>query len=118
MIKTKRVYELPEASDGYRVLIDSLWPRGLKKEAVQIDEWLKGIAPSAELRKWFGHKPERWPEFARRYKTELTSPERKTHLKRLKDLAKTRTVTLLFGARDERYNNATVILEALRMGRS
>jgi uncharacterized protein YeaO (DUF488 family) len=113
MIKTKRVYELLEASDGYRVLIDGLWPRGLKKDSLRLDEWLKGIAPSAELRKWFDHRPERWPEFSKRYKKELAAPEKAAQLKRLKGMAKKQTVTLLFGAREEHFNNAAVIAEIL-----
>jgi uncharacterized protein YeaO (DUF488 family) len=114
MIKTKRVYEPPEASDGYRVLVDGLWPRGLKKEKLKLDEWLKEIAPSAELRKWFGHQPERWPEFAKRYKKELAAPEKAVHLKRLEDLSRKQTVTLLYGARGERFNNAVAISSLIR----
>jgi uncharacterized protein YeaO (DUF488 family) len=116
MIRIKRVYEPPEVSDGYRVLVDGLWPRGLKKENVKLDEWLKEIAPSAELRKWFDHQEARWSGFAERYKKELRAPEKAAHLKRLKDLARKRTVTLLYGARDERFNNAAVILDTLRDG--
>jgi uncharacterized protein YeaO (DUF488 family) len=117
MIRTKRVYEPPEASDGYRVLVDGLWPRGLKKENVHLNEWLKEIAPSPELRKWFDHQETRWPGFAERYKKELRAPEKAAQLKRLKGLAKKQTVTLLYGARDERFNNAAVIFDILRKGR-
>jgi uncharacterized protein YeaO (DUF488 family) len=114
MIKTKRIYEPWDASDGYRVLIDGLWPRGVKKESARLDEWLKDIAPSPKLRTWFGHQPERWPEFASRYKKELTAPEKAAHLKRLAALSKKQTLTILYGAREERYNNAVVISEILR----
>jgi uncharacterized protein YeaO (DUF488 family) len=116
LIKTKRVYETPEASDGYHVLVDRLWPRGVKKEKARLDEWLKDIAPSPELRTWFNHQPERWPEFVRRYREELMAPEKSAHLKRLKDLASNRTVTLLYGAREGRCNSATVVSEVLRSG--
>ena len=88
MIRIKRIYEPLDSSDGYRVLIDGLWPRGVKKEDARLDEWLKDIAPSAKLRTWFGHQPARWPEFASRYKKELEAPDKAAHLKRLKALAK------------------------------
>lgn len=117
MIRTKRVYEPLEASDGYRVLVDGLWPRGLKKEKLHHDEWLKEIAPSPELRKWFDHQEARWPGFAERYEEELKAPEKTIHLKRLKDLAEKQTVTLLYDARDERFNNAAVIFDILRKRR-
>lgn len=110
MVRTKRVYAAPEPGDGYRVLIDGLWPRGLSRESAAIDLWLKEIAPSAELRKWFGHDPERWPEFQTRYREELTAPERAEAVARLRRLVVEReVVTLLFGAREERYNNAVLI---------
>lgn len=114
MIKTKRIYEPPEASDGYRVLIDGLWPRGLKKEKLQLDEWLKEIAPSSELRKWFDHRPERWAEFVKRYEKELAAPEKAMHLKRLKDLSGKQTVTLLYGARDQQFNHAVALSNLIR----
>lgn len=116
MIKIKRVYDPAEGSDEYRVLVDSLWPRGLKKEEAQVDEWLKEIAPTPKLRKWFDHQSERWPVFAERYNRELATPEKAALLKHLKVLARKRTVTLLYGARDERYNNAAVIKDVLRGG--
>jgi uncharacterized protein YeaO (DUF488 family) len=114
MIKTKRVYEPPEASDGYRVLVDRLWPRGLTKDKARLDEWLKEIAPSTELRKWFHRQPGRWPEFVDRYKRELASPENVVRLGRLKNLARTQTVTLLYGSREEQHNHAVVIAQMLR----
>jgi len=114
MIRLKRVYEEPGLKDGYRMLVDRLWPRGLKKEDVRIDAWLKELAPSAELRKWFAHDPARWPEFRRRYAAEL---ERKAEaLSSLARRAHEGTLTLLFAAKDDRRNNAVVLkacLEAL-----
>src|SRR5690606_24841191 len=106
----KRVYDAPSAEDGLRVLVDRLWPRGLSKESAAIDEWRKELAPSAELRKWFGHRPERWPQFLRRYAEELQ--EQKEALAELRDIARQRTVTLLYAARDAEHNNA-VALRAL-----
>jgi uncharacterized protein YeaO (DUF488 family) len=114
MIKTKRFYEPGASSDGYRVLIDGLWPRGVKKADARLDEWLKEIAPSRQLRTWFDHRTERWAEFERRYKEELAAPEKAAQLKRLKKIAKSRTLTILYGAREERYNNAVVVAELLR----
>ena len=108
MIRIARVYETPAKNDGWRVLVDRLWPRGLKKKVAGVDEWMKEIAPSNELRKWFGHKPERWPEFQKRYRAELG--KKKELLKKLRQIEKKRgTVTLLFGARDEEHNQAVVI---------
>ncbi|MGZ4864411.1 MAG: DUF488 domain-containing protein [Halobacteriota archaeon] len=111
MIKLKRVYEQAQLSDGFRVLVDRLWPRGISKEEAHIDEWLKDIAPSTELRKWFGHDPEKWPVFERRYKAELKV---KTQLleKLLADAAG-REITLIYASREQRYNNVTVLKEVL-----
>jgi uncharacterized protein YeaO (DUF488 family) len=114
MIKTKRIYDRPEASDGHRVLVDRLWPRGLRKEDAGIDEWLREIAPSPELRKWFGHEPARWRGFLARYKKELAAPEAQAQLKRLRRMARGATVTLLYAAREERHNNASVLADMLR----
>lgn len=113
MIRLKRIYEKPAADDGYRVLVDRLWPRGIKKENAAIDLWIKEIAPSNELRKWFGHDPARWTEFEERYRTELDgNPEQTTLIrKKIKDEG---TVTLLFAARDEDHNNAVVLRDYLR----
>jgi uncharacterized protein YeaO (DUF488 family) len=114
MLRIKRAYEPPASEDGLRVLVDRLWPRGLSKEAAAIDEWLKDIAPSAELRRWFGHDPERWAEFNARYRRELSSAQRSAALERLRDAARTRgSVTLLFAARDTTHNHASVLLEVL-----
>lgn len=110
MVRLKRVYAAPEPGDGVRVLIDRLWPRGLSKSDAAIDLWLKEIAPSAELRNWFAHEPERWTGFQARYREELTAPERADALQRLRSLvAEREVVTLLFGAREERYNNAVLL---------
>ena len=114
MFQVKRAYEPPGSADGYRVLVDRLWPRGLAKEAAAVDEWLKDIAPSAELRRWFGHDPKRWAEFKTRYREELRSPTRSAALERLRDAARTRgAVTLLFAARNTAHNHAKVLLEVL-----
>jgi len=113
MIHCKRVYEAPERGDGHRVLVDRLWPRGLKREKADLDEWLKDIAPSDELRHWFGHEPAKWPEFERRYHAELSSPDMQAQLAHLRKLAKSKTVTLLYAARDEEHNNALVLKEVL-----
>lgn len=108
MIKVKRVYEPVEKQDGFRVLVDRLWPRGLSKESAAIDLWLKEIAPSTELRKWFNHDPEKWPEFQKRYRAELKSKRALVNeLRALQE--KEHTVTLLFGAKDETLNQAIVL---------
>lgn len=112
MFVIKRVYEKPVEGDGIRVLIDRLWPRGLKKEETAIDYWMKEIAPSDTLRKWFAHKEELWQEFKSRYKKELK--EKNELLKQLIDLGKNKKVTLLYAARDEERNNAQVLLEVLK----
>lgn len=111
MVRIKRVYDEPAVEDGKRILVDRLWPRGLAKDKARIDEWLKEIAPSDELRKWFGHDPARWEEFRERYRGEL---EAKAELvDGLRQLAVEGTVTLLFAARDEEHNNAVVLKEML-----
>lgn len=113
MPKVKRIYEAPVASDGYRVLVDRLWPRGLSKEKAQVDLWMKEIAPSNALRRWFGHTPERWAEFQSRYRRELRQNAQLTRL--LKQLLKEhRIVTLLFSARDEEHNQAVALSAFLR----
>ena len=114
MITIKRVYDPAARTDGYRVLVDRLWPRGLTRDDARLDEWLREIAPSSELRKWFGHAPERWPEFAKRFRRELSEPARAAHIERLRTLAADRTVTLLYAASDDRHNNAVVIADLLR----
>ena len=110
-ILLKRIYEPAKRTDGARVLVDRLWPRGISKERAKLDLWLKDIAPSTELRKWFNHDPKKWSEFQKRYKQELRSnPE---PVKQLKALAKKKTTTLLYGARDEEHNEAIVIQKFL-----
>ncbi len=111
MVKIKRIYEPASPDDGKRIYIDRLWPRGMKKEEVKIDEWLKEISPSDDLRKWFGHDPSKYAEFKRRYKKELD--KQKETLERLRKEAKRETVTLLFSAKDVEHNNATVMQEVL-----
>lgn len=106
-ITVKRVYEPPEKADGYRVLIDRLWPRGLKKEAVPLDLWAKELAPSTALRQWFNHDPALWEGFRQRYAGELDKLAE--HWQPLAERAAKHHVTLLFGARDEEHNNAVVM---------
>jgi uncharacterized protein YeaO (DUF488 family) len=113
MIKIKRVYEKPAKEDGWRVLVDRLWPRGMKKEAAHLDIWMKDVAPSDALRKWFGHKPEKWGEFQKKYRGELK--KKKELVAELKKMAKDHgTVTLLFGAKDEEHNEAVVLADTLK----
>lgn len=110
-VRTKRVYAPAGRDDGLRVLVDRVWPRGVKKDALHADLWLKEIAPSAELRKWFAHDPAKWGQFKRRYFRELEAkPEALTELRQA---AGKRAVTLLFAARDERHNNAVALAEYL-----
>jgi len=110
----KRVYDPPQPKDGARVLVDRLWPRGLKKEDAAIDLWAKDLAPSNELRKWFGHRPDRWEEFQSSFREELKRPEALEQLEALRDLAHKIRVTLLYAARDETMNNAVVVRDVLR----
>jgi len=110
-IKIKRVYESASKQDGFRVLVDRLWPRGLTKEKAHIDLWLKEIAPSTELRKWFGHDPAKWTEFQKRYRAELRKNDEQVSL--LKRETSQGTVTLLYGARDEQHNEALVLQKFL-----
>lgn len=110
MLTIKRAYEPADKADGTRVLVDRLWPRGVSKEAAHIDWWAKEIAPSNELREWFGHDPARFEEFGRRYEVEL---EGNPALARLKDMVAKGQVTLVYGAKDEEHNQARVLLELL-----
>jgi uncharacterized protein YeaO (DUF488 family) len=108
----KRVYDEPADSDGFRVLVDRLWPRGLTKQKARLDAWLRDIAPSNELRKWFHAHPERWQDFRQRYLTELRTPAASVALQKLYDLLDgERTVSLLFASRKTDQNNATVLKE-------
>jgi uncharacterized protein YeaO (DUF488 family) len=111
-VRIKRVYSEPEEKDGERILVDRLWPRGLTKEKAKVDLWLKEIAPSNELRKWFSHDPKKWPEFKRKYLEELKTLNEPTAL--LRQEASQGTITLLYGARDEEHNEAVVLLELLQ----
>ena len=113
MIQVKRVYEKPAKADGYRVLVDRLWPRGMKKEDVKMELWMKEVAPSDAVRKAFGHEVQLWPRFEKRYKAELAG--RKELLRELKKLEKEHgTVTLLYGAKDQEHNQAVVLADVLR----
>lgn len=115
MIRLKRAYEAPKKEDGYRVLIDRLWPRGKKKEEEKIDEWPKELAPSTELRKWFNHDPEKFKEFKEKYQKELfANEEAQEILKSLAEKSETETVTLIYSAKDETHNNAVVLAEILK----
>ena len=114
-IQLRRAYEAPAASDGYRVLIDRLWPRGVSKEAADLDEWARELAPSSELRRWFAHDPAKFEEFQQRYRSELGAQQDK--LGELRGRARSGTVTLVYGARDTEHNDAVVLAEILRRGR-
>ncbi len=113
MFKLKRVYEHPGKSDGFRILIDRLWPRGLSKDKAKIDLWLRDIAPSSSLRKWFAHDPDKWEEFRKKYTAELRS--KKELLDKIRQAEKQKIVTLLYSARDEKHNNAVVLKEVLKL---
>lgn len=112
-IALKRVYEEPAAGDGKRVLVDRLWPRGLSKERARVDSWLKEVAPSSELRKWFGHEPEKFAEFRRRYEMELEAEGAQAKLAELREMAKREHITLVFAAHDAEHNNAVVLRDLL-----
>lgn len=110
-LRLKRAYDPPSVEDGVRVLVDRLWPRRLRKSEAAIDRWMKTIAPSTELRRWFGHDPTRWEEFRRRYRQELRACS--GELAELRETARHRTVTLLFSAHDPAHNNAVVLREVV-----
>ena len=114
-IRTKRVYEPVAAADGYRALVERLWPRGVRKADLKFDSWLKDVGPSTELRKWFNHDPERWMEFQKRYRAELR--QNKDAVGELKAHAKGRTVTLVYAAHDEEHNSALVLKRVLERRR-
>lgn len=113
MIRVKRAYEPVERGDGYRVLVERLWPRGVRKTNAHIEEWLKDVAPTDELRRWFGHEPSRFAVFRERYKQELRSEPARTALAELARRASRGTVTLVYSARDEVHNNAVVLARLL-----
>jgi len=108
-VRIKRVYETPEPEDGQRVLIDRLWPRGLKREDARLDDWLREVAPGDELRRWFGHDPARWEEFQARYRHELEDEAHVAALKKLRELAQRGPLTLVFAAKDTEHCNAQVL---------
>jgi len=111
MIHVKRAYDPPAPDDGARYLVDRIWPRGLRKDGLRLDGWLRDVAPSDALRRWFGHDPAKWDEFRRRYAAELD--RRPEAWQPLLEAARRGTVTLLFGARDERHNNAVALADYL-----
>jgi uncharacterized protein YeaO (DUF488 family) len=111
MIRTKRTYDPPARADGRRFLVERLWPRGMKKQDLELDAWLKDVAPSTELRRWFGHRPERWTEFRRRYMKELDG--RPEAWRPLLEASKKHAVTLLYSARDVEHNGALVLRDYL-----
>ena len=113
-IQLKRAYEPAEAADGYRVLVDRLWPRGLRREHARIDEWARDLAPSDQLRRWYGHDPQRFEDFRGRYLEELR--DRRAHLAELRRRARAGRVTLVFAARDAARSNAEVLASVLRRG--
>lgn len=110
-IRIKRIYEEPAKDDGYRLLVDRVWPRGMTKEHAHVDEWLKNIGPTTELRKWFGHVPEKYPEFKKRYVKELHAMA--ADLEKVRALARKQRVTLVYSAKDEAHNQAVVLREVL-----
>jgi uncharacterized protein YeaO (DUF488 family) len=109
MIQTKRIYHESSPQDGERILVDRVWPRGMKKEEANIDDWYKVLAPSTDLRKWFGHDPEKWGKFRQRYRSELQDREKEALLTTLADKSKEGTVTLLYGSKDTDHNNAVAL---------
>jgi len=113
-VRLKRAYEPAAATDGSRVLIDRIWPRGVSREEAHLDEWVRELAPSGELRRWFSHDPDRFAEFRRRYRAELTAQEAK--LRELRQRARQGTLTLVYAARDTEHNDAVVLAELLRRG--
>jgi uncharacterized protein YeaO (DUF488 family) len=113
-VRLKRAYEPVSAEDGYRLLVDRLWPRGVSKEQAKLDEWDQELAPSRQLREWFGHEPDRFPEFRRRYIDELRA--NRARLRELRRRARTGTLTLVYSAHDSEHNDAVVLAEVLRRG--
>lgn len=112
-IRLKRAQDEPAANDGTRVLVDRVWPRGLSKDKLKLDHWLKEVAPSKALRQWFGHDPDKWPEMQRRYRAELDSGEQHQAFEELAELARTGRVTLVFAARDRDHNQAVILKQLL-----
>ena len=113
-IRVRRVYDRSEPDDGVRVLVDRVWPRGLRKDGANLDEWARDVAPSTELRKWYGHDPEKFGEFRSRYHCELESPTRRAALEHLRTFVESEPLTLLTATTDVEHSNATVLAELLR----
>ncbi len=116
-VAVKRVYEAPTQKDGVRVLVDRLWPRGLRKQDAAIESWLRDLAPSNELRKWFHAQPERWEDFRKKYLKELSAPKAQSALNKLYDLERRGMLTLLYASKNEEHNNATVLRDLLEGAR-
>jgi len=112
MIRVKRIYESPDEKDGFRILVDRLWPRGLKKSSAHIDKWMKDIAPSTALRKWFNHEPEKWQTFKQRYDEELKNNAAVADL--LKEINGNKNITFLYSARDEEHNQAIALQQFIK----
>jgi uncharacterized protein YeaO (DUF488 family) len=113
-LRVKRVYEEPEEVDGERILVDRIWPRGLSKERARLSDWRKELAPSNDLRKWFGHDPERWEEFKERYRAELEEAGNVEEVRKISDMAEKGNVTLVFGAKGTEYSNARALESFIR----
>ncbi len=112
-VLVRRAYEAPGPDDGYRVLVDRVWPRGRSRDELRLDEWARDLGPSTELRRWFGHDPPRWDEFRERYRRELADPGQAAKLDELAERARRGRLTIVYGARDETHNQARVIAEEL-----
>ncbi|MGE5596511.1 MAG: DUF488 domain-containing protein [Hyphomicrobiales bacterium] len=112
-VSIRRVYDDPGPGEGYRVLVDRVWPRGVSKDELQADEWFREVAPSTELRRWYGHEVEKWEEFRRRYRQELAGTEAAAALERLVERARNGHLTLLYGARDGEHSQAEVLRELI-----
>ncbi len=113
MLKIKRAYDKPESADGKRILIDRLWPRGVSKADARIDEWVKDLGPSTELRKWFGHDPEKWEEFRKRYIKELSAPDKSMLLGKIAQTAEHGSITLIYSAKDTEHSDVKVLEELI-----
>lgn len=112
-IFVQRAYEDPGPADGYRVLVDRVWPRGRSREMLKLDQWARELAPSAELREWFGHDPKRWTDFQQRYRNELDSEEMRERMQQLLSDSRGQQITLVYGAKDEEHNQAIVLRDVL-----
>jgi len=117
MVRVRRIYDEAQTSDGTRILVDRVWPRGVSKDKAELDDWVKDVAPSTELRKWYSHDPEKFDEFARRFREELKSDEAEQALDELRELAQKGTLTLLTGAKRDDISQATVLAEILDNGK-